>query len=137
MEITSCKNLWFALEKDCLMLSQLATSLVLATTYLLIPFSEKRIKNINKLSMITHIPNVLVDGVPSWDWRRRNVKDIPYLREAFIDSSLLNNSRLIVYLRFVSSHMTNACPFFQCITHVCFHVKIPESMNFLNHQNLT
>ena len=47
------------------MLSLLATSLVLATTYLLIPFNEKRIKNINKLSMMTHIPNVLVDGIPS------------------------------------------------------------------------
>ena len=47
------------------MLSLLATSLVLTTTYLLIPFSEKRIKNLNKLSMMTHIPNVLVDGVPS------------------------------------------------------------------------
>ena len=65
---------------------------------------------------MTHIPNVLVDGVPSWDWRGRNVKEILYLREVFTDSSLSNNSRLMVYLRCVSSQMTKAYPFFQCIS---------------------
>ena len=67
--------------------------------------------------MMTHIHNVLVDDVPSCDWRVRNVKDIPYLSKAFIDSWFSNNSSwLIVYLRCVSSQMTKACPFFQCIS---------------------
>ena len=67
--------------------------------------------------MMTHIHNVLVDDVPSCDWRVRNVKDIPYLSEAFIHSWFSNNSSwLIVYLRCVSSQMTKACPFFQCIS---------------------
>ena len=47
------------------MLSLLATSFAFATTYLSIPSGEKRIKNINKLPMMTHIPKVLVDDVPS------------------------------------------------------------------------
>ena len=67
--------------------------------------------------MMTHIHNVLVDDVPSCDWRVRNVKDIPYMSEAFIDSWFSNNSSwLIVYLRCVSSQMTKAYPFFQCIS---------------------
>ena len=49
--------------------------------------------------MMTHIPKVLIDDVPSWDWRVRNVKDIPYLSEAFKDSSLSNNSWLMVYFK--------------------------------------
>ena len=79
--------------------------------------------------MMTHIHNVLVDDVPSCDWRVRNVKDIPYMSEAFIDSWFSNNSSwLIIYLRCVSSQMTKACPFFQCISCIfsCKDSRIPD-----------
>ena len=46
------------------MLSLLAASLALAAAYLLILFGEKRIKNRNKFSQMTHIPKARVDNVP-------------------------------------------------------------------------